>query len=473
MSTQTTEKATKKVTKAKKKVDKSEVKALKAEMNAITVSQNSLKQQLASAKAFASARTKVAKPKSNPHLLAYIRAIIDPEFFFRTQGSVRVPDAFSRATATLNSFSEYSVTVNAAAGTADSDLGRFCYVSNPTLTSVGWCYAVGAPILQYGRDPTIGAVLTPEDTLVLGANLAYMDPELTWNPITSLQALPPGPNPPSSKGKLGKPEAPPIIPNYNAWICKADPNAATIGGTMIFNQIENQNLQLIGGVAESIRPVAHCMWFQPSMAMLANGGNVSIALIPPTGLLGQIVPLNFRDANSGTVQWQGQGPITNWENLAQVPGAYSGPLSAGAYCYWVPSKISDIDMTSVAANLVADFPTIVCSGQWQGNPSASNPFNGVVGTIRITTLYEYTTCDQSRSTKKIDCVPGAFEFVQCVLKHQPTSMENKKHRSWIDKVIAGVVGLAAGAGGFMVGGPAGALAAGTAAGSATLALLES
>lgn len=416
---------------------------------------------------------KQIKPKmaKNPYLMKYLRALIDPEFFYRTQNSVRVPDSFSRATATLSSFAEYSVTVNAAATTADGDLGRFCYVSNPSLASIGWIYDPGNAVAQYGRDSTLGALISANDTLTLGANLAYLDPTLKWDPARSLQT-PPVLESNVVTNKMGKPFAPPIIPSYNSWSCEADPNAGTIGGTPVFNQIISANLQYKNGAAESIRPVAHCMWFQPSMASLANGGNVSIALLPPQALLGQVVPLNFVDASTETAQWMGQGPIVNWENLARVPGAFTGALKDGAYTYWVPSKISDIDMTSVAGNLIQNFPTIVCAGQWQGNTNSSEPFAGVIGTVRITTLYEYTTCDQSRATAKIDCVPGALDFVQCVLKNQPTSMENKTHRSWIDKVLATAAGIVAGGAAFFVSGPAGAVAVGTAAAGGVYAALK-
>lgn len=490
------QKPSKKAKKAKKAAAKAESSLIKQEVKTLAQSATALRQQIAVANSLNSISEKHGKKilKAQPELLAYIRALIDPESVYRTQGSVRVPDAFSRATATVNSYRTYPVYGNVGGSSAAGDLGRFCFVSNPTLTSEGWVYSPGPTVLLYGGVPTYGQATSVEDTLSLGANLARLNPETNWQPWFSMQPQAPAPSkeagskdaalpPKTSSGKSfgGRAFAPPPIPTQTAWQFFADPNAVSIGGAEVYNQIAANNLQYSGGAAESIRPVAHCLWFEPTLNSLADGGNVSITLLPPDALLGQIAPLNFLsatdDAGLQPAQWQGQGPLQNWENLAQVPASYNGPLKKGAYCFWLPSKISDIDMTSVATNCVANFPTIVVSGQWNGNPSVpgdsvTDQFTGLIGKVRVTTLYEYTTCAQDRATRKSVSVPGMFEFVQHLMKHQPTAMENSTHRSWIDKVLATAVGLAAGVGGFLVGGPPGALAAGTAAGSATLALLQ-
>lgn len=482
----------KKTKKAKKAANKAESKLLKTEVKTLAQASGALRQQVAAASALNSISGKNGKRilKANPELMSYIRALVDPESIYRSQGSVRVPDCYSRATATLNSFKTYPVYGNNATDSATSDKGRFCFVSNPTLTSEGWVYSPGPVVLLYGGVSTYGQAASVQDTLSLGANLACLDPGADWQPWFNMQTPAPKPSkssepkasvvPTARHGKStpGRPDVPPPIISQTAWQFFADPNSVSIGGSEVYNQIAADNLQYSGGAAESIRPVAHCLWFEPTLTTLADGGNVSITLLPPDALLGQITPLNFLDAtNDGGVnqaQWQGQGPLQNWENLAQVPGSYNGPLKKGAYCFWLPSKVSDIDMTSVASNCVANFPTIVVSGQWSGNPTAdaTDQFTGMIGKVRVTTLYEFTTCDQSRSTKRGTSVPGMFEFIQHLMKHQSTAMENSTHKSWIDKVLATAVGLAAGVGGFLVGGPPGALAAGTAAGSAALTLLS-
>ena len=401
--------------------------------------------------------------------MKYLRALVDPESFYRSQNSCRVPDDFLFATVTLTSFAEYTVTTNNAAATATTDLGRFCFVTSPTLTSLGWLYGAGLNMEQFGRSATIGSVIKCQDFLSLAANVAEVDPELLWSPATTMQAMPPGPLVSDVKTKSF---APPPIPQYTSWITRADPNASVIGGEVVNSTLAVPSIQFQKGAAESIRPVAHCVWFQPSMATIADGGNVSACLLPPGSMLGQVVPYNFNNATTGTANWTQQGPITQWENLARVPGAYTGPLKKGCYTYWVPSRVSDINMVSIGDNAVADYPAIVVAGQWQGNTNSETPFDGIIGTLRVTTLYEYTTCDQSRSTSKTACVPGAFDFVKCVLKDQPTSMENNKHRSWIDKVLAVAAGVVAGGAAFLVSGPPGAIAAGTAATTGVYAALK-
>lgn len=465
----------KQLAKAKVNEQKAETKLVKQEIKALAKAPNALSQHRNAASTAQRVKTKTLQAKKNPHVLKYLRALVDPESFYRDQQSARVPDAFSKATATLNSFGTYNVTTNASADTQSSDLGRFAFVTNPSLASMGWLYTAGPSYEQYGRNATIGSAIRFEDSLVLAANVAEVDPALEWSPATTLQA--PTPSPLDSrrvfKGAPSlKPEAPPVIPQYSSWITYADPNATAIGGNLVTSTVQVPSLQYQNGAAESLRPVGHCVWFQPSMAALANGGNVSIALLPPGSILGQVVPYNFNNCTTGTALWGGQGPVTNWENLAKVPGAYTGALADGAYAYWVPSKISDIDMVSTAQNSAADFPIIVVAGQWQGNTGSDTPFDGIIGTLRVTTLYEYTTCDQSRSTTKIDCVPGVFDFVQCMLKNQPTSMENKAHRSWIDKLLAGAAGVLAGGAAFLVSGPAGAIAAGSAAAGGVYAALK-
>jgi hypothetical protein len=182
---------------------------------------------------------------------------------------------------------------------------------------------------------------------------------------------------------------------------------------------------------------------------MLDGGECAIALMAPDSLGGNVVPYNWASATTGTGVWGGQGPIQNVENLAQVPGAYSGPLRTGAYSYWVPHRTSDIDFKSVLEHVMTDFPWIMVAGK------AQTYDQGEVARLVINTVWEYTTVDQTRETRMGDYDPEALAMLKHILRTQPTAMANDEHVAWWKHLLK----IAASAGvGFLSGGPAGAIA---------------
>lgn len=365
----------------------------------------------------------------------YLRCLANPV----RENACRVPDGFPRRTALLHSLQTLSVMPNNAESTSINDKGRFAFCISPTIAGSSWLREV-----QYvGLVTSTGGVVPSAPTYLSysqGCKVAYLNPASQWDPATSFQDLTPA----LPRGTVKpQPAVGPPIPTNNQWVFSADPNATAIAGT------DNGGNYFENGAAESIRPVAMSVWLQRDASSMLDGGECAISLMAPDSLAGNVVPYNWPNATTGNGQWSGQGPIMNVENLAMVPGAYSGPLRTGAYAYWVPHRQTDVDFKSVLGHVTADFPWIMVAGK------AQTYDQGEVARIVINTVWEYTTVDQTRETRMGDYDPEALAILKHILRTQPTAMANDEHVAWWKHLLK----IAASAGvGFLSGGPAGAVA---------------
>jgi hypothetical protein len=367
-------------------------------------------------------------------MASYLRCLANPV----RENACRVPDGFPRRTALLHSLQTLSVMPNNADSTDINDKGRFAFCISPTIAGSGWLREVS----YVGLLTSTGGVVPSATTYLSyaqGCKVAYLNPASQWDPATAFQDLTPAPK----HGAKVQPAVGPPIPTNNQWIFQADPNATAIAGT------DTGGAYFENGAAESIRPVAMSVWLQRDASSMLDGGECAIALMAPDSVTGNVVPYNWVTATTGNGQWSGQGPIMNVENLAMVPGAYSGPLRTGAYAYWVPHRQTDVDFKSVLDHVMADFPWIMVAGK------AQTYDQGEVARIVINTVWEYTTVDQTRETRMGDYDPEALAILKHILRTQPTAMANDEHVAWWKHLLK----IAASAGvGFLSGGPAGAVA---------------
>lgn len=200
------------------------------------------------------------------------------------------------------------------------------------------------------------------------------------------------------------------------------------------------------GLAQRARPVSMSVLASYTGNLTAGGGNIAAALLP-----GGVWADRLSNGSITTLS------LTNWEQLARVPGAYDGPLVQGAYAYWMPDDESDY-LLEDAQNSSAqesmnnhEYPLLVVSGKVQA-PTAEPQLR-----LEVYINYEYTTV--SRVVATAHGPKDITERMNAVrhLANQPTSMANDEHINWMRVVLGGVLG-------FAVGGPVGA-AVGAAAGA--------
>jgi hypothetical protein len=223
--------------------------------------------------------------------------------------------------------------------------------------------------------------------------------------------------------------------------------AAPVAGTNFFAYAADPETSLFAnasssGLMEKVRPVSASILASYNGNLVNGGGNIAAALVPGGAWLSHLQ----------TAALTGHRYML-WEDLARHPGAYDGPLSKGAYAYWLPDDESDLLFrpveTSAGDNTdVHQYPVLIVSGQVAPD-SNGNFTGGNVLRLDIYINYEYTT-----DSRIVECRHGSRDVTErhkaiATLSNQPTSMENEGHIDWVKTLIAGACG-------FVVGGPIGA-----------------
>lgn len=122
-----------------------------------------------------------------------------------------------------------------------------------------------------------------------------------------------------------------------------------------------------------------------------------------------------------------------FEELAQVPNAFQGPLKTGAYCYWKPTDPSDVSFREVDyENIAGDLPSLYVVGK------ATDPTNTQ---IRL----RYCLCVEAKTTRQIlptlfsRINPDEIAMASQALQSLPNCMENPLHLEKIRNFLSGVV----------------------------------
>lgn len=361
-------------------------------------------------------------PKRRDDLMPYLRCLTNPS----AENAARLPDHYSFPTGLLHSRQTISVIGNSGA-TDQSDLGRFSFAVSPTVLNLG----VVNTARVYQTVNTEPYQTKSHQDFVQGSKVVMVDPAANWSALGAAFNLSPG--------------------DPELLITLGDPNNTPgLMGTDANNYLD--------GDIQTLRPVAMSVWYENTLSDLACTGDVVICLVPPSSLNGQYVPVNFNQVDYGAIPpvlpvFSGQGPLYNWEQLANVPGSYSGKLKDGGYAFWVPSCVEDTDFFDKVENALTDFPVIYVSGQVGGGATASIP-EGAIGKLQIETVFEYTTNAQYLDQSKSPCVIGALDKIKAVLYDQPTAMANDEHLAWWRRLLGAAL---KGGQGFFESGPAGAL----------------
>jgi len=321
---------------------------------------------------------------------AYLLCLIDP----RSSEGCRVPDPYCRtSTATYQSKTVLNIIGASGTSVGAGNAGRWSVVLNPII-----------PDAINSTPPSFNGATCPYQICVAGGT----DPGVTavWNNYFQATAA----------------------TNFDKY--QNDPMQQSL-------VVTNGN-----GAVQTARPVSASMLASYNGNLTEGGGNISAALVH-----GNSWQMDLTNSSGSGLN------LKNWEDLAEYPGAYDGPLREGAYCYWVPDSENDyllrpIDTNGGESMSAHEYPLLVISGQ-----------NSAITTTQIRVdiyiNFEYTTNDRTRPSMHGPKNAGLRHQAMAKLATEPTSMPNDAHIDWIK-------GLIGAAGGFLLGGPMGAVVGGMA-----------
>jgi hypothetical protein len=114
---------------------------------------------------------------------------------------------------------------------------------------------------------------------------------------------------------------------------------------------------LTGGLTALIRPVAMSVLATCMASELTNGGEISIAVVP-----GDVIESHYAIQTA-----QANGSYNNVsyaaaDPLAGLSDSYNGKLKDGAYAFWVPSGVADLEFRTPSEANDHYYPVIICSG---------------------------------------------------------------------------------------------------------------
>jgi hypothetical protein len=179
------------------------------------------------------------------------------------------------------------------------------------------------------------------------------------------------------------------------------------------------------GDLSEYRPVACSALFTSATSPLITGGMVAAALLPSGASETQ-----FFGASLNPI-----GDIDSWENLAQIPGSYNGPLTEGAYAWYSPADNNDVAMYTPNEALDHKYPTLCISGQLSPGTAITAPASIMVGRLEICSVYEGITTSQLYDSQMMLGSQAIMDTVNRHLAVQPHSMQNKSHSDFQRTVI--------------------------------------
>jgi len=179
-----------------------------------------------------------------------------------------------------------------------------------------------------------------------------------------------------------------------------------------------------GGLINSYRPVACSVLVTYIGPLLTNGGNVSACWLPS----------NAADSNFFTRNPAAPGQFQNWEKLASVPTAYNGPISTGAYVYWTPEDITDVEMASLSEALNKDYPTLCVSGIFTPGTVVDAPTQMSVMRVQVDYCGEYVTSSTLVPSRACVGSQASWDTANMILANQPHAMPNGLHLGFISKI---------------------------------------
>ena len=126
----------------------------------------------------------------------------------------------------------------------------------------------------------------------------------------------------------------------------------------------------------------------------------------------------------------------NWlgyDSIASLPDSYEGPLTMGAYGFWVPTDTKDMQFRDCdTVNTNGDLPALVFAG------IVKNPSNAVIR-LRTCLVVEAKTYKPYISTTYSLVAPQLIDAAAVALRGIPRIMENPLHLQDIQDFLRKVV----------------------------------
>jgi hypothetical protein len=205
-------------------------------------------------------------------------------------------------------------------------------------------------------------------------------------------------------------------------------SAATQGGSapiaVNVNSVPSGN----HGVIQQYRTVGMSILVTYTGPLLTNGGTIAGCYVPGTALQENF----YSNSPLSSV-----GGLQNWENLAKVPGSFSGQLKDGIYGWWSPEDVEGYIMKSPDSALLGHPPSLVVSGQYApGNISV--PQTVYIARVEVNTIYEFMTETTLWPAKQLAGSTQYVDMAQMLLADQAHFMPNAEHMSWFKDFWGGV-----------------------------------
>lgn len=174
------------------------------------------------------------------------------------------------------------------------------------------------------------------------------------------------------------------------------------------------------GLVGKIRLSAMSALFTCTLSDLNNGGEIAAALLYGEDQ-NKVFSPNGKEFCS----------VESLSSLNLKDRVRRGKLKDGAYVYWVPDQILDIQMLSNNENNAANRPFIVISG------IVSNSIVGPqqIGLLTINRVFEYTTVSTLVDAEQCVGTDMVYQCVTGALAKQPKVSENDEHRKLIPKLV--------------------------------------
>jgi hypothetical protein len=179
------------------------------------------------------------------------------------------------------------------------------------------------------------------------------------------------------------------------------------------------------GLTKQLRPVAMGVLFTCLLPSLTTGGMVAANLLPG-GTVGTAYFMNNVGSNPG--------PLQNYENLNQTPGAKSYKLEKGCTVLYAGEDYDDLQFYRPNDANNNSYPAIVISGQHQPTPPPSVPTSYLVGRVSFSIVWEIETDSTLFGLSQEMCGPDDLSLALRFLSMQTLVMENPEHESWIRRM---------------------------------------
>jgi len=182
------------------------------------------------------------------------------------------------------------------------------------------------------------------------------------------------------------------------------------------------------GLIQRYRPVGCCVLATFENSDYANGGVIAGALVPGNAVNTQF----FTAMGTGAI-----GSLASWQNVAKIPGAYSGRLKDGAYGWYAPEDVPDYSMRAPDQQAAYQHPAMVVAGQW--NPGTTLPPDGTdFLKVEIWTVYEFLTDSTLFELKHQQGSTQLMEDCLGYLAATPHFMANDTHMTFGERILNGI-----------------------------------